>query len=240
MRKQELHPRTAVINKSQKTKSRQNRQIALQWLTEKFPEAFNNEIRIRPLKKGIMNDILKYSDEAAQAGISKSKLREAVVLFTRRIDYLTCLKAQENRIDLEGNKIEKVSAEDAERAAVKIRKRVEKSARNAKKSTTIKSSVSHPALQQYNNNGHNTSKNSSNHSRKNSQEGEDFGNNQFPVYPPRSSAYLNTNSAAQTPKQASVIIKRKSAKPYDPNAVARLKEKLGLSSKSDKKQESVD
>ena len=76
---------------------------------------------------------MQYAEEAAKEGVSRSKLREAVVLFTRRIDYLTSLKAKEMRIDLEGQAVEAVSAEEAERASLKIKKRVEKSARNARK-----------------------------------------------------------------------------------------------------------
>src|SRR5262245_21314590 len=103
MRKQELHPRTAVINKAQKNKSKKARTDALLWLAANFPAAFDNSLRIRPLKIGIMDDILLYADKAEEVGISKSKLREAVVLFTRRLDYLACLKLRELRIDLQGN-----------------------------------------------------------------------------------------------------------------------------------------
>ena len=128
-RRHPLHPHTAVINKKQKIQSKTIRHHALEWLAQQFPEAFDNSKRIRPLKNGIMNDILECADEAAKVGISRSKLREAVVLFTRRLDYLTCLKAQEMRIDLHGNPINPVNAEDAEQAASKIKKQIEKSLR---------------------------------------------------------------------------------------------------------------
>ncbi|QBR85248.1 activator of prop osmoprotectant transporter [Legionella israelensis] len=210
MRKQELHPRTAVINRSQKNKSKQARLNALRWLADRFPEAFNNKLRIRPLKKGIMNDLLEYAEEAAEAGISKSKLREAVILFTRRIDYLACLKAQETRIDLHGNAIDKVSSEEAERAAIKIKRRVEKSARNARK-TNAKA----PMEPYYYNN-------STDHHDSYRSSAEEH---EFPVYPSRSSY----NNAGQNSKTPSVVIKHKASKSYDPEAVARLKEKLGLS-----------
>nr|WP_253664881.1 ProQ/FinO family protein [Legionella micdadei] len=152
MRRQELHPRTAVINKTQKNKSKKARNEALSWLAVTFPQVFDNSLRIRPLKTGIMHDILAYADKAQEAGISKSKLREAVVLFTRRIDYLTCLKAREMRIDLDGNPVAMVTEEEAERAAVKIKKRVEKSARNARKNLLSKvpnqsSRLSQPGFQ---------------------------------------------------------------------------------------------
>lgn len=43
------------------------------------------------------------------------------MLFTRRLDYLACLKLREMRIDLQGNDVGEVSAEEAEYAAAKIK-----------------------------------------------------------------------------------------------------------------------
>ncbi|HRD69353.1 MAG TPA: activator of prop osmoprotectant transporter, partial [Legionella sp.] len=45
MRKQELHPRTAVLNKTQKNQSKKARSDALIWLAAQFPNAFDNSIR---------------------------------------------------------------------------------------------------------------------------------------------------------------------------------------------------
>lgn len=198
MRKQELHPRTAVINQTQKKQSKKARADALLWLAGNFPAAFNNSLRIRPLKIGIMNDILLHAHKAEAEGISKSKLREAVVLFTRRLDYLACLKLREMRIDLEGNEVAEVSVEEAECATAKIKKRVEKSVRNARKVPVEKTS------------------------------------SQFPIYPARSYA---TSVPTHSVKSAAVVVKRKTTRQYDPNAVARLKEKLGLSRSLEEKKE---
>ena len=79
MRKQTLHPRTAVINQKQKNQSKKTRLDALHWLQLTFPGAFDNRSKIQPLNVGIINDILAYAEQAAAVGISKSKLREAVV-----------------------------------------------------------------------------------------------------------------------------------------------------------------
>jgi hypothetical protein len=76
-------------------------------------------------KTSLMSRILRHAEQAMVCGISKSKLREAVVLYTRRLDYLACLKARELRVDLMGNPSIQVSEEDAERAALKIKKRIE-------------------------------------------------------------------------------------------------------------------
>jgi ProP effector len=122
---------TTVLNTKEKHLSKMKRQEALDWLANKFPHAFNNQTRIRPFKVGIMKDIMDYAEEALEAGISKSKLREAVVLFTRRIDYLTCLKSKEQRINLFGESEDFVTDEEAVRAANKIKMRVEKATKHA-------------------------------------------------------------------------------------------------------------
>lgn len=204
MRRQELHPRTAVLNKAQKNKSKKARNEALLWLAATFPQVFDNTLRIRPLKIGIMDDILAVADKAEEFGISKSKLREAVVIFTRRIDYLTCLKAREMRIDLDGNSVSVVTEDEAEKAAIKIKKRVEKSARNARKLVPTKtSSSSSQSLPQ-----------------------------ETPSYfPERAPAFSIQNQAASAPRPA-VVVTHKPSRQFDPDAVARLKEKLGLSRKA--------
>lgn len=228
MRKQELHPRTAVLNKSQKNKSKKARIDALLWLAANFPDAFDNSLRIRPLKKGIMDDILLYADKALEAGVSKSKLREAVVLFTRRLDYLACLKAREMRVDLQGNVVSEVSEEEAEHAATKIKKRVEKSVKNARKilaeKTTTKSTSSSTGA-------HYSSKPFSDFIA----DTEDC----LPTYPARAPIYNAQNLSTQ-PRASTVVVKHKTTRQFDPDAVARLKERLGLSRSMDEKKETVE
>ncbi|KTD76643.1 ProQ/FinO family protein [Legionella waltersii] len=228
MRTQELHPRTAVINKTQKNQAKRARSEALTWLAAKFPESFDNSLRIRPLKIGIMKDILDYADEAAAAGISKSKLREAVVVFSRRLDYLACLKAKEMRINLFGDAVAEVTVEEAEHAALKIKKRIEKSVKNARKSMVSKSSS-----QQLTNDNYYGSSKGSQHELQD----ESYST----VYPLRSSAYSQQSS--QTPpvnKAPAVIVKHKATKQFDPDAVARLKAKLGLSIKANETKETAE
>lgn len=202
MRKQELHPYTAVINKKQKNQSHNFRNEALLWLANTFPEVFDNNTRIRPLKIGIMADILAHADKAALVGISKSKLREAVVLYTRRIDYLICLKSREMRVDLEGNDACLVTAEEAERAALKIKKRIEKTIKTTNK----------------------TSCNKQNNAPKGTKPQAARG--ALPA------SYIEQiNNTPPTARVAAVVVKHKTARAYDPAAVARLKEKLGIAQK---------
>ncbi|MDF1677391.1 MAG: ProQ/FinO family protein [Legionellaceae bacterium] len=203
MRNQPLHPRTAALNHQQKNHSKIARLHALDWLAMRFPKAFDNQMYIQPLKIGILNDVLLHADEAEKAGISKSKLREAVVIFTRRIDYLTCLKAREMRIDLDGNSTEQVSLEDAERAALKIRRRIEKSAKNARATTTKKQPIT----------------------TKQATPKDTTAPEPLPAF---SAQQVATHSRAKP-----VTIKHKTVRTFDPSAVARLKEKLGLAQKEE-------
>jgi ProP effector len=215
MRKQALHPRTANINTKQKTQAKLARYQALRWLAETFPQAFDNRIQIQPLKTGIMNDILLHADQAAIAGISKSKLREAVVLFTRRIDYLICLKAREMRIDLFGQPTSPVTSEEAECAALKIKKRIEKGAKNARKSAPTKPSSAESVAPKKPLPNTITMAPS-----------ESMPPHHYPEY--TSPTVQNPTPSSNTRTTAVVI---KPSRTYDPEAVARLKERLGLSQK---------
>jgi ProP effector len=212
MRKQELHPRTAVLNKAQKAQSKKARNEALLWLAATFPQIFDNSLYIRPLKIGIMEDILAYAEKAAESGISKSKLREAVVLFTRRVDYLACLKAREMRIDLAGSPTTLVTEEEAEKAASKIKKRIEKSVRNARKVSSGKT-LNHYSVKPSSQNA--------------SQITQEF----ISPYPERTPAFSSQHALTQPQRAATVMVKHKTSRQFDPDTIARLKEKLGLSSK---------
>lgn len=214
MRQQELHPRTAVINKAQKKESKKARNGALSWLAATFPAVFDTTLSIQPLKIGIIDDILAYADQAQTLGISRSKLREAVAQFARRIDYLACIKAREMRVDLLGNPVCQVTEDEAERAALKIKKRVEKSARNARQEQNGKIIAQKSPL-----------------SKQTASTDNDMDPH-FVERPPMFSVQANTAT-----KSTAVIVTHKNTRQYDPDAVARLKEKLGLTRKKEREKE---
>lgn len=205
MSKQTLHPLTEKINIKQKAKAKLQRNDALRWLAKTFPNAFDDSTSIHPLKIGIMDDILSHADAAAAAGISKTKLRDAVIVFTRKIDYLTCLKAREMRIDLNGNPTVLVTEEEATLAAEKIKKHIDKCAKMAKQ-TAIEQTAPAPR------------------SKSNAALTQDSATYSSDI------DYDHRFAATQAPaRTATVVIKHKANKTFDPDAVARLKEKLGLS-----------
>ena len=133
------------------------------------------------------------------------------MIFTRRIDYLICLKAQEMRIDLHGNPESPVTPEEAERAALKIKKRIEKTTKNAKKiiptkpQTTTASTTTPSYLKQ--------------------------NYPSTPIHPPMR-AHVGGLTQSM-PRNTEITVKTKSSRQYDPSVVARLKEKLGLSRKEE-------
>ena len=211
MKKQGLHPRTERINIKQKNHAKLARFSALRWLSATFPKAFNNQLEIQPLKIGILQDVLAHAELAEQAGISKNKLREAIVVFTRRIDYLACLKAREIRIDLHGAPTTQVTIEEAESAAVKIKRRIEKSAKNARKLGADKASnVPH-------------SKKSAETASSPATNSKNLTPHHYPSY----TAHIESGYLAP-PKTNKPSIIVKPSRTFDPEAVARLKQKLGL------------
>jgi ProP effector len=213
MRPQEIHPTTVLLNRKQKNLAKKARHDALAWLEATFPDIFDTSIRIRPLKIGIMADILDYVVENKIVHLSKSKLREAIVVFTRRVDYLTCLKSREKRVDLAGNVGEEVTEEEAEHASQKIKKRVEKSAKNARRALTSKVMGPGKTPAHFKPHSHHVSAQ------------PDFSAYHYN----QSQGYVTPSVTPTRSASPSVMVKHKAPRTYDPSAVARLKEKLGLS-----------
>jgi ProP effector len=195
MKKNQLHPRTESINVKQKNHCRLARLQALRWLVARFPKAFDTTEQIYPLSVGVMADVLSYAKEAELSGISKSKLRQAIVVFTRRIDYLTSLKLGGVRINLEGEVCGVVTEEQAMAAALKIKKRVEKSVRNQKRAVFLEAQAARLAVEPYRT---------------------------------RSFEREHDNDHTLGSKKTEIVFKNKTTKAVDPNAVERLKSKLGL------------
>ncbi|HAF87742.1 MAG TPA: activator of prop osmoprotectant transporter [Legionellales bacterium] len=192
MNSQPLHPHTVTINRAQQKKSKLAKTQALNWLAQTFPAAFDVKTHIRPLKIGIVDDILSYLDKHPTPTISRAKVRQALVVLTRRIDYLTCLKAQEMRVDLNGEPTTHVTAAEANSAREMIKARFEQQLlkKKAEKLSTLE-----------------------------------------PASAPESmlaKALARHTKSSSTPTKPVITIKHKPTRQFDPDAVARLKEKLGI------------
>ena len=108
---------------AQKSQSRKAREAAaatatIERLAATFPKAFFVfEGRRKPLQVGIRNDII------AKIVIETRELNRALRFYTRNVGYLRGLRAGVARIDLDGNPIGTVTAEQAQAAAEEIKRR---------------------------------------------------------------------------------------------------------------------
>ena len=104
--------KNAVAKESQDGSHFEHVKETLDLLYKYFPKAFIKEGNCRPLKIGIFDDLK--AAVPSYEGLSISKVRAALRLYTTRLRYLYCLKEGAARIDLEGNEVEVVSAEHAQ------------------------------------------------------------------------------------------------------------------------------
>ncbi len=107
------------LDKAKRDKNRQANLASMQLLLDAYPEVFNLE-NPRPLKIGI-HDAL-----AADGKLSKTKIRRALATYVRQSAYLHCLRADADRINLEGQADGKVSAEESEHARLQLNERRQK------------------------------------------------------------------------------------------------------------------
>lgn len=86
-------------------------QESLALLCKYFPQAFIAEGNAKPLKIGIFKDLK--TAIAGKEGLTLSKVRAALRLYTTRLKYFYCLKEGAMRVDLDGHEVEPVTAEHA-------------------------------------------------------------------------------------------------------------------------------
>jgi ProP effector len=99
---------------NQQNLPRNDRQEALHWLIESFPAAFfQKNKQVRPLKLGIFEDIIDFYERLEVPPFSKKVLREAMNYYSASKAYLTCQTEKSARIDLYGNMVDNVTAEQA-------------------------------------------------------------------------------------------------------------------------------
>lgn len=91
---------------------------ALELLYQHFPKAFIKEGDCKPLKVGILEDLKPLI--AGIEGLSISKVRAAVRIYTTRLRYFYAVREGVMRIDLNGNEVEPVTAEHAEYARTRF------------------------------------------------------------------------------------------------------------------------
>lgn len=89
-----------------------HRNLAMNWLLEQFPLAFNLGNR-QPLQKNMLSDILAQNREDTP---SEADLKAALSYYTNWGSYLNGLKAGKARIDLQGQPVGEVTLAEEEKA----------------------------------------------------------------------------------------------------------------------------
>lgn len=103
---------------------RADNQEVVSWLKEHFPKAFKSKKKeVRPLQLGIMESLLDYYERLDVPPFSKKKLRQGLNYYTSSTAYLMAQKTGVYRIDLFGEEIEPVDAEQEKYALDKLNER---------------------------------------------------------------------------------------------------------------------
>lgn len=103
---------------------KQDKQAAIEWLVEYFPNAFFTKAReIKPLKLGIYEDIMDFYERLDSPPFSKKLIREVLNHYSSSKAYLKCQKANTPRIDLFGYEFDTVTEEQAQYAETRYNER---------------------------------------------------------------------------------------------------------------------
>ncbi|WP_240656964.1 ProQ/FINO family protein [Neptunomonas marina] len=97
-----------------KSKNRAANQAALQLLIDTYPDVFSRD-NVRPLKIGIQEDLI------ADEKVAKNKIKRALASYVRAPQYFKAMVEDADRVDLSGEAVGKVTAEEALHAKEKLK-----------------------------------------------------------------------------------------------------------------------
>jgi len=115
-------------------------QEALAWLKATFPNTFFDGRHCKPLKVGIIKDIVAYIEAHPELTVSKTKVRLAVVQYTRQRYYINQLRFDADRVDLSGEPAGTVNEEEGKSAQFKLKRKVKKNNLNGKRRPPMRAS----------------------------------------------------------------------------------------------------
>lgn len=114
----------AIKMNEQNETVKKNKLQTIEWLSEHFPAAFfKKSNQIKPLKIGIFDDIIDFYERLDSPPFSKKALREALSYYSASPAYLNCQKIDTARVDLYGNEVDVVNAEQAKYAYQRYQQR---------------------------------------------------------------------------------------------------------------------
>ena len=100
---------------------RLNMQAVVNWLVETFPSTFfKAKKKVKPLQLGIIEDILDTYERLDVVPFSKKRLRSGLNFYTSSKGYLQAQVEGANRINIFGQNVEPVTAEQAQYAKDKF------------------------------------------------------------------------------------------------------------------------
>ena len=106
----------AVEKSEQTTRSRLGSvKEVIAYLASQYPDCFSAEGPAKPLKVGIFQDLAANLD--ADSPVSKTQLRQALRVYTSSWRYLQSVQLDAARVDLAGQEVAKIDAQQAEHAA---------------------------------------------------------------------------------------------------------------------------
>jgi len=119
------------------TSAKKEKLLIIDWLIEHFPHAFfKKNHQIKPLQIGIFHDITTFYDGMENAPpFTKQALKEALGYYSSSPAYLTCQKIDAARVDLYGNEVDTVNADQAKYAYQRYQQRYQKQAREPDKTS---------------------------------------------------------------------------------------------------------
>ncbi len=99
----------------------------IDWLIEHFPQAFfKKSSQVKPLKIGIFDDIIDFYERLDTPPFSKKSLREALSYYSASSAYLNSQKTDVARVDIYGNEVDIVTADQAKYAYQRYQERYAK------------------------------------------------------------------------------------------------------------------
>lgn len=106
------------------TKAPHENQAVLLWFYEQFPQAFSaRKKQVKPLQRGIMEDIVDIYERLDVAPFSRKRLRQGLNYYTSSKAYLLSQQEGVYRVDLFGNEVEKVDKAQAKYASERFQTR---------------------------------------------------------------------------------------------------------------------
>ncbi|EHL29018.1 hypothetical protein LDG_9016 [Legionella drancourtii LLAP12] len=125
------------MDKQQLTAIKKDKLQIIDWLIEHFPSAFFKKAnQIKPLKIGIFDDIIDFYERLDSPAFSKKSLREALSYYSASPAYLSCQKENAARVDIYGNEVDVVTAEQAKYAYQRYQERYNKKKDNRESVTS--------------------------------------------------------------------------------------------------------